>query len=308
VTLGGRQWLWHNPDLPFEIPEPGASFAKTVPSGGCDECFPTIAPCKLPAWVTGASGAKLAERGALWSQRLEMSIGTGDGGNTATCRWSVSPVPFLFTRTVTVRADGAVEFAYSATNAGERRLPFLWAAQPVFPLTRQTRLVLPTGARTRVWMQQGIRLGDGLALHAWPRVRSEATVLDFTRPDSVLRTPFACTLFVELPRKENVIAIEEGKHRLEMQVHGREVSHVGIWINRDALGAAERKEPKFRWAKPKRCATITFAPCMGAPESLVDALSVWETARWIEPESTARWGMTWMGREVSREPESGVKQ
>jgi hypothetical protein len=295
VTLVGRQWLWHNPDVPFTSPGRDARFEQSVPAGGFDECFPTIASCRLPSWVTGAAGARLAERGALWAQRCDLSIDTGEAGNAATCRWFVEPLPFLFTRTIVVRADGVIRFSYSATNAGAHRLPFLWAAQPVFPLTRGTRIVLPTGARTRVWMDNGLDLATGLSQHSWPRVRAGGTLVDVSRPGAIGRRRFACTLFVELPRTECTVGIEEGRARLEMRVHGREISHVGIWINHGALGAAERREPAFRWRRTRRYATVTLAPCLGAPEALADALGAWETARWIEPETSARWSMEWRG-------------
>jgi hypothetical protein len=54
----------------------------------------------------------------------------------------------------------------------------------------------------------------------------------------------------------------------------------------------------MRLRKPRTYSTITIAPCLGAPESLADALGAWETARWIEPGGTARWAMTWRTSEV----------
>lgn len=292
VTLGGRQWLWHNPDLAFTAADEDASLGDAVGSGGFDECFPTIAACKLPSWVEGAGGAKITERGALWRQRCDTRVGTGEFGNSATCTWHAAPLPLTLSRTVTVRPDGAVEFAYAATNIGAARAPFLWAAHPVLPLGDGTRLVLPPGARTRAWMADGIALDTGDASHAWPRVRAGERVIDVTRPAS-LGARFACTLFVELPRTETVIAVQEGRTRLEMRVHGRELSHAGVWINRGALAPTERKRPRLRLRRAATYSTLTIGPCLGAPESLADALGDWETARWIEPGATARWSMTW---------------
>lgn len=295
VTLGGRQWLWHNPDAAFTVANEDASLGEVVGSGGFDECFPTIAACKLPGWIEGAAGAKIVERGALWRQRCETAVGTGEFGNSATCAWTISPLLFEFSRRITVRPDDMIDFAYAATNIGTHRAPFLWAAHPVFPLTDATRIVLPQGARARVWMADGVELTGGETLHAWPKVRSGGTLVDVSRP-AALGQRFACTIFVELPRTETSIVLQEGRTRLEMLVHGREFTHTGIWINRGVLAPTERKRPFMRWRRPRTYSTLTIAPCLGAPESLADAIGDWETARWIEPGATARWAMTWRSR------------
>jgi hypothetical protein len=307
VTLGGRQWLWHNPDLSFTAANEDASLGEAVGSGGFDECFPTIAACKLPGWVEGAASAKIAERGALWRQRCDTAVGTGEFGNSATCAWSISPLPLEFTRRTTVRPDGMIDFAYAATNNGKVRAPFLWAAHPVFPLTDGTRIILPAGGKTRVWMADGIDLAGGETLHAWPRVRSGGRLVDVSLPAS-LGARFACTIFVELPRTETSIIVQEGRARLEMRVHGREISHAGIWINRGALAPTERKRPMLRLKRQRTYSTLTIGPCLGAPESLADALGAWETARWIEPGATARWTMTWRGTAAvpGAAPEAGA--
>jgi hypothetical protein len=172
-------------------------------------------------------------------------------------------------------------------------MPFLWAAHPVFPLGDATTIHLPHGARTRVWMADGVPLAGGDALHAWPRVRAGDATVDVSRP-ARLGEKFACTMFVELPRAETTIAISEGRMRLDMRVHGRELSHAGIWINRGVLAPTERKRPLVRLRRPRTYSTITIGPCLGAPEALADALGdAWDTARWIEPGSTARWTMGW---------------
>lgn len=296
--LGDRQWLWHNPDAAFTAAHEDASLGDAVGSGGFDECFPTIAACKLPGWVDGLAGARIDERGALWRQACATAIGTREFGNSATCQWTIAPLPFAFERCTTLRPDGLIEFTYAARNTGTARAPFLWAAHPVFPLTAHTQVVLPTGARTRVWMSDGLELAGGDAQHAWPRVRAGGHLVDVSRP-AMLGARFACTLFVELPRTETAIVLREGGVQLEMRVHGRELSHAGIWINRGVLAPTERKRPLIRWRRPRTYSTITIGPCLGAPESLADALGAWETARWIEPGATARWTMTWRARPVA---------
>jgi hypothetical protein len=298
VNLGGRQWLWHNPDRGFTVADEDATLGEAVGTGGLDECFPTIAACKLPSWIEGAAGAKVAERGALWRQRCDTRIGNGDFGNSAECEWTTQPLTLEFGRRISVRPDESIEFEYVAFNTGDARMPFLWASHPVFPLTSKTSLILPAGSKTRVWMADGVDLATGDALHAWPRIRAGGRLVDISRP-ATLGEKFACTLFVELPKTETSIIVREGNAQLEMRVHGRELSHAGIWINRGVLAPTERKRPLLRLRKARTYSTLTIGPCLGAPESLADALGDWETARWIEPGGKARWAMNWRASETT---------
>ena len=300
LTLGGRQWLWHNPDRPFTAAAEDASLGESVGSGGFDECFPTVAACTLPSWVEGAKGARIGERGALWRQRCDVAIATEEHGHSASCTWQIAPLSFEFKRRITVRPDGMLDLSYAATNTGGTRLPFLWAAHPVFPLTASTRILLPEGAQTRVWMSDAAPFAKVDAAYAWPRVtgrvKNGERAVDVSRP-AAIGARFACTIFVALPRTETSLTIVEGRHALELRVHGRELSHAGVWINRGVLAPTERKRPLLRLRRARTYSTITLAPCLGAPESLADALSEpWETARWIEPGATARWAMTLKAR------------
>ena len=83
-------------------------------------------------------------------------------------------------------------------------------------------------------MADGAACEAGDTLHSWPRLRATGGMVDASRP-ATLGERYACTMFVELPRTETVIAIEEGAARLEMRVHGRALLHAGIWINRGVL-------------------------------------------------------------------------
>jgi hypothetical protein len=81
-----------------------------------------------------------------------------------------------------------------------------------------------------------------------------------------------------------------------MHLHGREIPSVGVAINRQSGRAARVKRGMWPFARASRggC-TVAIEPCLGAPESLRDALGKWDDAHWLEPGATARWGMTWRG-------------
>jgi len=297
LTLAGRQWLWHNAALPFAAPPNGASFAESGDSGGFDECFPTVAACRLPSWVKNVGSRSLPDHGELWSRQPEVVIVTDEHGHSAACAWTGRALPCRFSRKVTVRPDGTVAFDFAVTNTGDARIPFLWSSHPMFPLTGRSRIVLPQGARTRVWAQYGVELGRPGAEHRWPRLRVGAALVDFSRP-AALKQDFACKLFVELPRTEVVVALEESGVRLEMHLHGRQVPQVGLWINRRGWApfATPRSAlPPFLRKKAAPYSNLAIAPCLGAPDTLSDALGAWDAAHWIEAGATARWSMWWRG-------------
>jgi galactose mutarotase-like enzyme len=300
MHLGGRQWLWHNPDVPFAMPREGARYEELEASGGFDECFPTVGSCRLPRWVEGARWLKLPDRGELWAQPPQIAIMTDQEGHSATCTWTGAALPYRFTRRITVHPEGWVAFAYSATNTGKHRIPFLWSSHPIFPLTPRTKIVIPDGARVRLCSQSGVDFGKPGAEHQWPRLtarsREGGKRVDLSRPFGATGGDYSCKIFVELPRREVTVAVEEGSARLEMRLHGREIPTVGISIRRrsDALPGA--RAGRWPFAKKVRAGcTIAIEPCLGAPESLSDALGKWDDAHWLEPGGTARWGMTWRG-------------
>ena len=296
MNLGGRQWLWHNPNVPFTLPRDGATYAELEESGGFDECFPTVGPCRLPRWVKGARWKKLPDHGELWAQPPEFAIVTDQEGHSATCSWLGAALPYRFTRRITVQPEGWVAFAYSATNTGTHRIPFLWSSHPVFPLTRKTRLILPDGARTKLLSQHGVDFGKPGAEHQWPRLRAGGRTIDLSRPFDALGSDYSCKLFVELPRSEVLVAIEEGGSRLEMMLHGREIPTVGVSIGKRTSPGPSARSGAWPFRRRTRVScTVSIEPCLGAPERLSDALGKWDDAHWLEPGATARWGMTWRG-------------
>lgn len=301
VTLAGRQWFWHNADIPVARPARGDSYALAGDSGGLDECFPTIAACRVPAWVRGAGDLELPDHGELWSQEPDVTILTDEEGHSATCVWTGRALPYRFTRTIAVRPEGALSFAYAVVNTGPHRVPFVWSSNPLFPLSARTRLVLPEGARARLWAQRGVDFGRPGSEHQWPWLRAGGALVDLSRPGTALRDGFACKLFVDLPRAEALIALEEDGVRLEMRIHGREIPRVGVWINRRGWTPfrGRRSRVPFLRRKPTPYSNVALQPCIGAPDALSDALGEWDAAHWLEPGATARWSMTWRARRVA---------
>jgi galactose mutarotase-like enzyme len=291
LELGGREWLWRNETLAPREPPPGlaeedvVSYAETADSGGYDECFPTVAGCRLPSWAGAYGNRSLPDHGELWTQRPEVAVETDPAGPRATCVWRGRRMPYRFERAVQVTAEGEVRMRYAVTNEGSDRMPWIWSSNPLLPLGSNTRLVLPDGARVRVWSAHGVELDSG-ADQRWPRCRVGGRLVNMARPAEVARK-FACKLFLDLPTStpgRMALAVEERDARLEVELDPREVPNVGVWINHNGWTP---------FARGKAYCNLGFEPCVGAPDTLSDALGSWQSAHWLEGRETRRWELVW---------------
>ncbi len=301
LWFGERQWLWHNPQLPYRLPVAGASYVLTADSGGYDECFPTVGACTLPSIVRGLGGRVLPDHGELWSQQPTMALTTDVDGHRALLTWQGEQLPYRFERSLLVTPAGEVRCEYAVINLGEHKLPFLWSAHPLLPLTGATRLELPEGARVRVWAQDGVDLGGEGAEHRWPRARCGGQLLDLSAPARAWKKPFACKLFVDLPVGEQAVRVIEGADALTAQFDALDVPHVGLWINNGKWNPLPRRSI-LPWRKPAPYHNLAFEPAIGAPDTLSDALGAWEAAAWMEPGETRHWTVTWTGGAAPESP------
>jgi galactose mutarotase-like enzyme len=288
LELGGRQWLWTSDVTPYTVPDDNASYAETADTGGYDECFPTVAACKVPTWVRTFGGAQLPDHGELWAQAPTIDVRTSPDGQSATTTWMGRRMPYRLTREVRVRPTGEVECEYEAMNTGTDRIPFIWAGQVVLPLTSQTRLDLPLATRLHVYTQHEIALGVGATDLRWPMLRSQGKLMDLSHPAAVAKR-YACKVFLEM--REGRAAIIEDGHRLELSFQVDEVPNVGLWINRGAWTPFKRGKPYHN---------LALSPSIGAPDTLEEALGAWKSAQWLDPGKPRRWALRW--RAVAEQP------
>jgi galactose mutarotase-like enzyme len=284
----GREWLWTSDVIQPRDPVDGASYAETGDTGGYDECFPTVAACQLPIGVAGYGGLTLPDHGELWTQRAIVDVETHADGQRAVCRWTGRRMPYQFTRSVQVTPTGAVVMEYSAANMGRSPLPFVWSAHPVFPLSPTTRLDLPGGARVRVCAQYGDALRGMASEFRWPHVRLEKRIADLTTPDELARH-YACKLFLDVPVGTTMVGIEEGDARLEVTFDEHQVPHLGLWLNKRQWTPFPRGKPYLN---------LALEPCIGAPDSLADALGEWRGAQWLASGETRSWTLVWRTRRL----------
>jgi galactose mutarotase-like enzyme len=291
--LGGREWLWTSDVLPYTLPDENASYVETADTGGYDECFPTVAACKVPTWIRGFGGVQLPDHGELWSQTPTIDVRTAPEGQSATTTWMGRRMPYRLSRVVRVLTTGEVEFEYEATNTGADRVPFLWSAHPMLPLTSHTRLELPAATRMHVYAQHEIALGVGATDLRWPMIRSAGRLLDMSNPFEVAKR-YACKLFLEM-REGRAAVIEDGV-RLEVAFSVDEVPNFGLWINRSGWTPFKRGKPY---------SNLAFEPCIGAPDTLEEALGAWKNAHWLEVGQSRRWSLRWRAVPVPADVESG---
>ncbi len=290
LEMGGRQWLWSSDVVPLARGVPGTSYLETGDSGGLDECLPTVSSCRVPGWVRTFGGIELPDHGELWSQVPALEVLTSRDGQGARLTWRGVRLPYELQRTVRVTPGGDVRMEYALVNHGAERLPFLWAAHPMFPLSAHTRLVLPEGARLRVFARHEIDLGEVRSEHRWPFVRGGGKVHDFTAPFEVAKR-YACKLFLDVP--EGSVTLREGDLELVATFDPTQVTHVGLWINKRGWTPFRREEPYQN---------LGLSPGIGAPDSLSEALGDWKSAAWLEPGGERRWWTNWSARTVARPP------
>lgn len=281
LEMGGRQWLWTSDVIPHTLPDESASYAQTGDSGGYDECFPTMAPSRVPTWVRGFGGLQLPDHGELWSQSPRIDVRTSPNGQSASTTWVGRRMPYRLEREVRVTPAGDVECDYEATNTGVDRIPFIWAARPLFPLTSATRIELPQATRFHVYAQHDIAVGVGATDLRWPMARSSGRLLDMSSPAAVAKR-YACKLFLEM--REGRAALVEDGVRLEVTFRVEDVPNVGVWINRGGWTPFKRG---------KASQNLAIEPCIGAPDSLEEALGAWKNAHWLDAGKPRRWSLRW---------------
>lgn len=288
LELAGRQWLWTSDVLPWAMPEPGSAYQTCGDTGGYDECFPTLGHCRIPGWVRAYGGVELPGHGELWCQAPKLEIETTARGQCAVTTWAGRLLPYRLTRLVRVTPEGTVEFEYHVANDSDERLPFIWSAQPMLPMTPQTELRFAEGLELRVFSAHRIQLGDHKSQHRWPFVRAAGKAYEFVHPYHVAKR-YACKLFLDFVEPMGRAVVREGNVELEVTVDAGQVPQFGLWLNKEGWTPLKGEKPYLNMA---------FQPCIGAPDTLSDALGDWKRAHWLEPGEVRSWELRWHGRRV----------
>lgn len=275
--LSGREWLWHNDQIPFTLPRPGASYVETADSGGWDECFPTVGSSPIPGAPVGTPA--LPDHGELWSADWTSSVFEHADGTTLTGTTYGTLLPYEFHREVTLLRDAPiVRLRYRVRHTGDARFPWIWSSHPLFNVQAGTTLELPGVHQVKLDAVHGrddLSRGDVVS---WP-VAVGAAPERFVFPEPA---GWAVKLFGDLgPEGRMVLTDPRRGERLEMVVDPGQVPQVGVWINAGGW-APVGKTPYYN---------LALEPCIGAPDRLEDAVLGWGAAEVLDPGEERQWGV-----------------
>lgn len=232
----GRNWLWHNPDIPMRRARYGANFGRELDSGGWDEILMSITPCDLA--LSNGVAIAIPDHGDVVGQ--EWSLVRTDSNSTADaiCTMFVNgrTLDYRFEREIRLR-DGSskIEVSYSLTNRESYPLPWYWTAHTLLNSESHMRIELPADTVFRVesFAAQETRIKDRNG--RWPLLGVRGNqAIDLSR--SFLNDKdeawFAGKVFVRSPDSGRVSVVMSGTaERLSLIFDRKQLPWLGLWIN-----------------------------------------------------------------------------
>ena len=119
-----REWLWRNPYLEVKQGEYGGDYVGQFDVGGWDECFPSVAETRYPAFPW--EGTVVPDHGELWA--VQWKAETFCDGERIEVRLVANGVrfPYRFERTLLLAAgDNGIRLMYSVSNPTAHAFPFI---------------------------------------------------------------------------------------------------------------------------------------------------------------------------------------
>lgn len=290
LHLFGREWLMERDEGGGERPVDGPLMS----GAGWEECTPAAGAGPVPDWVKGVGGRANPAGGEARAMHPETSVATEAGAHRVTSIWRGEKMPWVLTRTLLVRQDGAVEARYEALTTGRERLPFLWSANILVPLASETRLQLSEGTRLRTESVRGVTASSDITEvdAQWPRLTLDGRQRDLGKPWDLPRAT-TYTGWLDLGAGRAMLQLWQGEERLTLTCDGAGVPYCGIVIDRGGNETTGRRGMFGRAAKG--LPAIAIRPSLGAPDRYVDALGKWKSMTWLAPGEPRRWTMTLRG-------------
>lgn len=276
VDLGsGRQWLWTNPEVAYRRVAYGASYVREADTGGWDECFPTVAPCRYPG--SGATDIELPDHGELWPLAWETSIGAG--GTVVSSRVEGTALPYEFERSITLLPGKAtVRLEYAVRNLGPDDLHFIWCAHPLLAVEPGMELLLPASTKMRRYSSVPAALLPADDYLEWPprvALGAEGFELNVVPPREA---GFAVKLWSE-PLTEGWAAVRADDGELRFNFDPELVPQVGLWLNAGGWSGTGGA-PYFN---------LGLEPGIGAQDSLADAVERYDQHGTLPAHDERRW-------------------
>jgi galactose mutarotase-like enzyme len=269
-----REWLWTNTRIARRQVGIDESYVAKADSGGWDECFPSVSPCVYP--LAPWEGSVIADHGELWSQRARVTTGSGKA-DTPTITTTIAGValPYTFSRTLRLDAERAtLRLDYDLRNESADDLAFIWSAHPLIPLEEGMSVRLPEGAQVN--LNGGGRGGNvpGPGRYPWPLQSDGFDLTTLPSPNAGL----SCKLWSE-PLAEGWVELASRTGTLRFAFDPALVPQIGLWIN--AGGWAGDGGAPY--------SNLGLEPCLGAQDSLADAVTVENRYGILRAGATRHW-------------------
>lgn len=273
----GREWLWRHPRMAYQRVPHGSSYVQLADTGGWDECFPSVSACAYPSepWA----GAAVQDHGELWSQAPAFAVAEDTNAVSLRAEWQGIALPYTFTREITaMRGSARLRFEYAVVNNADDPLDFIWSAHPLIAIEPGMRLMLPEQARFH-----SVQMFRDAPPKLDRDVRFPLTVQSADGPIGLAALPepsagVAVKLWSE-PSAAGWATLRAGDGEIRMRWDPALLPQIAVWMN---LGAAafDGGAPYFN---------MGLEPCMGAQDSLEDAVKTYRLFEQLPPRGSRAW-------------------
>lgn len=221
--VSGRQWLWHNPNLPLRRPQYGESYITGLDSGGWDEIFPSVTPCRI--LLSGERELIVPDHGDVVA--LPVFVYRPDSRTLVTVTKGRSS-DFEFIRRIRL-CGNVMELSYKVINTGSCMLPFLWSAHPLIRFEQGMKIDLECSIPFTVESAFGaapFQAGDSF------RSAGSNGPQKIPCPSDRDFEPFAMKIFSEADSVQAVTVLSaDGQEGLKFAWDTPFIRHLGIWMN-----------------------------------------------------------------------------
>ncbi len=260
----GREWLWRHPRREYKQVPHGSSYVAVADTGG-----------KYPSspW----QGAAIQDHGELWSHPAEFELDEQEGRITLLTRWQGIVLPYTFTRVITLNENSAiVHVDYEVVNNADQPINYVWCIHPLLAIEPGMELLLPLSARFNVGGSTPQNLVSSNQNLQYP---FEASGLNFpTLPE----TSAGCAIKIwsnPLPIGEGWAELRAHDGQLKMRWDTAVLPQVAAWMNFGAW-SADGGTPYYN---------LGLEPCIGAQDSLADAVNQFDLFETIPPHGSKNW-------------------
>ena len=280
----GRNWLWHNPDIPFRCNEYGQNYGQALDSGGWDEILMSITPTQLKL---ADAALCIPDHGDVVGQAWDVSRDEEEADGTAVCELSVNgrAANYQMTRTIRLRPGNArLEVDYSLINNDAFAWPWYWCAHTLLAAEPEMQINLPAEQYFRV---------DDLAVNSkrwndiegrWPILAPDtADARDLSRnfESTTDEDRFAGKVFVRSPATGSVqVVIGNSPERLSLHYDSVRLPWLGLWINNRGWAG--------NGGKPYQ--NLGLEPATTAYDDVAQALDN-DAVEWLQPGEIRRWSL-----------------